>query len=51
MRLHGIQSLLLALPFLHRVAAYIPAQPVNDTSSLDQSQDEITIAFYNGVYA
>ncbi|ORY89025.1 hypothetical protein BCR35DRAFT_324024 [Leucosporidium creatinivorum] len=51
MWLHGIQPLLLALPFLHRAAAYIPAQPVNDTSSLDQSQDEITIAFYNGVYA
>jgi hypothetical protein len=42
--------LLLVLPLVSFAAAYIPAVAVNDTSSFDHSQDEITIAFYNGVY-
>lgn len=50
MWLPSVRTLLLALPLAERALAYIPAVAVNDTSSFDQSQDEITIAFYNGVY-
>ncbi|KDE09472.1 hypothetical protein MVLG_00374 [Microbotryum lychnidis-dioicae p1A1 Lamole] len=42
--------LVLALHNAVSVHAFIPAQPVNDTSSFNQSQDLITVAFYNGVY-
>lgn len=44
----SVVASLFVLPTL--VQAYIPAVPVNDTSSLDSSSDLIHLAFYNGVY-
>ncbi|GAA5856817.1 hypothetical protein JCM9279_002028 [Rhodotorula babjevae] len=44
----GIVASILQLPT--PAHAYIPAVPVNDTSSLDSSSDLLHLAFQNGVY-
>ncbi|KPV73743.1 uncharacterized protein RHOBADRAFT_54930 [Rhodotorula graminis WP1] len=44
----GLVASILHLPT--PVHGYIPARPVNDTSSLDSSSDLLHLAFQNGVY-
>jgi len=44
----GLVASILSLPT--PAHAYIPAVPVNDTSSLDSSSDLLHLAFHNGVY-